>query len=115
MVTHIETRNIAVITHTSTAVVTTGTNAQVLQHGADRTQHTAFAYIATLSGVYGDATACLRMHFNINQAPIQIMFGTIIFTGTEHAGTIRLEHFCLLHSLIHYWNKESDDEGYYCN
>ena len=67
MVTHIETRNNVVITHTSTAV------AQVLQHGADRTQHTAFAYIATLSGIYGDSTARLRMYFNINQALLLIL------------------------------------------
>ena len=92
-VTHIETQNNFVITHTLTAVVTTGTNAQVLQHGTDRTQHTAFAYIATQSGIYGDATARLRMYSSINQAPIQIMHGTIIFTGIKHAGTILLKHF----------------------
>ena len=109
MVTHIATRNIVVVTHTSTAVVNTGTNAQVLQHGADRTQHTAFAYIATLSSIYGDATARLRMYSNINQAPIQIMHSTTIFTGIEHARTILLKHFSMLHCLIHYWNKESED------
>ena len=53
---HIETRNNVVITHTSTAVVTTGFN--------------------TPSGIYGDSTACQGMYSNINQAPIQIMHGT---------------------------------------
>ena len=62
MVTHIETRNIVVITHTSTAVVSTGTNAQVLQHGADRTQHTAFAYIATLSARHLWRFYCTSAH-----------------------------------------------------
>ena len=67
MVTHIETPNNVVITHTSTAGYAVGDNVQVLQHGADRTQHTAFAYIATLSGIYGNATARLRMYSNIHQ------------------------------------------------
>ena len=36
---HIETQNNVVITHISPAVNATVTNVQLLQHGADRTQH----------------------------------------------------------------------------
>ena len=64
----VQTLSELVITHTSTAGYAVGNKVQVLQHGADRTQHTAFAYIATLSGIYGDATACLRMYSNIHQS-----------------------------------------------
>ena len=39
MVSHIETQNNVVVTHISIAVPTTVTNAQLLQHGTDRTQH----------------------------------------------------------------------------
>ena len=104
MVTHIETRNIVVITHTSTAVVSTGTNAQVLQHGADRTQHTAFAYIATLSGIYGDATARLRMHKCCNMGQTELSTLHLLIQPLYQASMEILLHVCActLTSIRHY-------------
>ena len=110
MDTHIETRNNVVITHTSTVV------AQVLlQHGADRTQHTAFAYIATLSGIYGDstatlsgiygdATARLRMHKCCNMGQTELSTLHLLIQPLYQASMEILLHVCActLTSIRHY-------------